>query len=402
MVPEGWEQVQLGDIANFINGRGFKPHEWGKEGLPIIRIQNLNGSEEFNYYSGDYNPKILVETGSLLFAWSGSRGTSFGPHIWKQRDGLLNYHTWLVKFDEQSIDKYFFYYNLLGITTKIESEAHGAAALVHTQKNRIVKFRTLLPPLPEQKKIARILSTWDKAIETVDKLIENSKQQKKALMQQLLTGKKRLPGFSGEWKEVRLGKVATINPKKSAKPEDGLVSFLPMEAVSETAQLLSLETKKYEEVSKGFSAFSDGDVLVAKITPCFENGKGAYVTNLTNGIGFGSTEFHVIRTEQELFSRFIYYITNSYEFRFRGEANMQGSAGQRRVPTDFLRAYPIALPPIDEQKAICSILDAVSLTIDKLSNKKEVLTHAKQALMQQLLTGKRRVTTSEQDFSKEV
>jgi type I restriction enzyme S subunit len=229
----------------------------------------------------------------------------------------------------------------------------------------------------------------------VDKLIENSKQQKKALMQQLLTGKKRLPGFSGEWKEVRLGKVATINPKKSAKPEDGLVSFLPMEAVSETAQLLSLETKKYEEVSKGFSAFSDGDVLVAKITPCFENGKGAYVTNLTNGIGFGSTEFHVIRTEQELSSRFIYYITNSYEFRFRGEANMQGSAGQRRVPTDFLRAYPIALPPIDEQKAICSILDAVSLTIDKLSNKKEVLTHAKQALMQQLLTGKRRVTVGE-------
>lgn len=94
VIPNDWMTSNLGDICILINGRGFKPYEWSREGLPIIRIQNLNGSDEFNYYEGHYNPKILIKHGQLLFAWSGSRGTSFGPHIWYGEDALLNYHTW--------------------------------------------------------------------------------------------------------------------------------------------------------------------------------------------------------------------------------------------------------------------------------------------------------------------
>jgi type I restriction enzyme S subunit len=90
VIPEDWEERSLGEVSNYINGRGFKPHEWSNQGYPIIRIQNLNGSTEFNYYNGNFNPKILVDTGDLLFAWSGSRGTSFGPHFWKLRTGVLN------------------------------------------------------------------------------------------------------------------------------------------------------------------------------------------------------------------------------------------------------------------------------------------------------------------------
>ena len=138
------------------------------------------------------------------------------------------------------------------------------------------------------------------------------------------------------WKHEKLGDIAVINPLRSEKPLDGKVSFIPMDAVSESAKILRLDTRDYSEVSKGFTSFKDDDVIVAKITPCFENGKGAYLKGLRNGIGFGSTEFHVIRAGSKADARFLFYLTNTSEFRVRGERNMQGSAGQKRVTTDYI------------------------------------------------------------------
>ncbi len=249
-----------------------------------------------------------------------------------------------------------------------------------------------IPPLSEQKKIARILSTWNRAIAVTEKLLNKSQQQKKSLMQQLLTGKKRILGFSGEWQELHLSDVCNINPKKFACPQDSKVSFIPMDAVSENAKLIRADVREYAEVNKGFTSFIDGDVLVAKITPCFENSKGAYIGGLINGVGFGSTEFHVLRAKQKNHSEFIYYLTNSYAFRAKGLANMQGSAGQKRVPTDYLRVYKTAVPPrIEEQKKISSVLSVADKEIETLQQKLNCLKQEKKALMQQLLTGKRRV-----------
>ena len=107
VIPEEWDAKQIRDVCTLVNGRGFNPHEWRTVGLPIVRIQNLNGSEDFNYYSGQYNPKILVEHGQLLFAWSGSRGTSFGPHVWSGGRALLNYHTWKVVVNESKANPDF-------------------------------------------------------------------------------------------------------------------------------------------------------------------------------------------------------------------------------------------------------------------------------------------------------
>jgi hypothetical protein len=107
MLPKDWALKKIQNVCRLINGRGFKPHEWQTSGLPIIRIQNLNGSEEFNYYSGQYDSKILVEHAQLLFAWSGSRGTSFGPHVWRGGKALLNYHTWKVVINESCVDPGF-------------------------------------------------------------------------------------------------------------------------------------------------------------------------------------------------------------------------------------------------------------------------------------------------------
>ncbi|EKA6050813.1 restriction endonuclease subunit S [Vibrio vulnificus] len=264
--------------------------------------------------------------------------------------------------------------------------------------SELKKIVVPIPSIKEQLKVGQILSTWDKAIATTEKLIDASKQQKKALMQQLLTGKKRLvdpetgKAFEGKWEEVKLGDVCIVNPKKASEPENGLVSFIPMDAVSEDAKLLRKEVKQYSEVFKGFTAFIDGDVLVAKITPCFENGKGAQVFGLENGVGFGSTEFHVLRAKKNISSEFIYFLTNTSGFRIRGEMNMQGSAGQKRVTTDYLKLYKMTIPKeLAEQQKIASVLTAVDKEIELLEAKLAHLKQEKKALMQQLLTGKCRV-----------
>jgi len=211
VIPEEWDAQILGSVCTLVNGRGFKPFEWKDRGLPIIRIQNLNGSDEFNYFDGHYDPKIYVEHNQLLFAWSGSRGTSFGPHVWKGGDALLNYHTWKMVVDKSKIGGDFFYHALKVLTSKIEDSAHGASALVHTQKGEMEKFHFPMPRnKEEQTAIADALSDVDELIGSLEKLIAKKCAIKTAAMQQLLTGKKRLPPFDQThtgYKKTELGEI---------------------------------------------------------------------------------------------------------------------------------------------------------------------------------------------------
>ena len=198
MVPEGWKKTPIGDLCEFMNGNGFKASEWSDKGLPIIRIQNLNGSKEFNYFAGKPKDSWIVLPGQLLFAWAGTRGVSFGPTIWKGPKGVLNQHIYKIHVNE-GVNPDWFYRVLRRTTDLIEKHAHGfKATLVHVKKSDITDQVVLIPKLKEQMKISEIISTWDKAIETTGKLIANSKAQKKALMQQLLTGKKRVFRSSGD------------------------------------------------------------------------------------------------------------------------------------------------------------------------------------------------------------
>lgn len=193
------------------------------------------------------------------------------------------------------------------------------------------------------------------------------------------------------WEVKKLNELCEINPKKPSKPSDELVSFISMSQVSEDGQIISTETKTYDEVSKGFTSFKDKDVLVAKITPCFENGKGALAHTLVNGIGFGSTEFHVLRAKENTDPKFIYYLTRTDAFRAKGTMNMQGSAGHRRVTTDFIQIYKINTPPLPEQQKIAKILSTWDKAISTTERLIDSSTQQKKALMQQLLTGKKRL-----------
>jgi len=151
------------------------------------------------------------------------------------------------------------------------------------------------------------------------------------------------------------------------------VSFLPMEAIGEQGQLDTSITRPIEEVESGYSQFSNGDVVIAKITPCFENGKGSLIRGMLGGIGYGTTELHVLTPGPEIDGRFLYYITVDPRFRRLGEANMTGAAGQQRVPEEFIRNYLVPVPPLNVQRAIADYLDRETARIDALIAAKERL-----------------------------
>lgn len=156
------------------------------------------------------------------------------------------------------------------------------------------------------------------------------------------------------WGEQRLGECCVINPKKnidSRLEEDLVISFIPMASVSENGEILKLENRFYKDVKNGFTYFCEGDVLFAKITPCMENGKGAVAVGLTNSIGFGSTEFHILRPIKEKSNSYWLYVLTSFDFfRKKAEENMTGSAGQKRVQASFLENIKISVPPITLQE----------------------------------------------------
>lgn len=161
------------------------------------------------------------------------------------------------------------------------------------------------------------------------------------------------------WPRVKLGDVATINPRLPRDAhESQLVTFVAMASASEDGYLLDSEARILSETKKGFTYFDRNDVLLAKITPCFENGKCLRPGQIPTEIGFGSTEFHVIRPASEkLDGLYLFYLVWSEQFRFWGEKSMSGAAGQRRVGSEFLREFEIPLPPLPEQKRIAAILD---------------------------------------------
>ena len=139
-----------------------------------------------------------------------------------------------------------------------------------------------------------------------------------------------------------------------------------MEAVGDDGSLNLEATRLVGDVASGYTYFEDGDVTIAKITPCFENGKGAVMRGLQGGIGFGTTELIVIRPNDTVHPDWLYCLTQSDAFRKRGEAMMYGAGGQKRVPDLYVRDLPIAWPPIGEQEAIANYLASETVRIDKL------------------------------------
>lgn len=185
-----------------------------------------------------------------------------------------------------------------------------------------------------------------------------------------------LADFPQHWQTKRIKHICLMNPSKAeirGTAADLPVSFLPMEKVSEQGGLDLELIRPIGTVWQGFTYFRDGDVLVAKITPCFENGKGALAQGLENGIGFGTTELHVLRPKPLIAPRFLELVTRQHAFRNLGRTSMSGVAGQQRVSEAFISNFVVGIPPLEEQRRIVSFLDREMAKIDTLIAKKERL-----------------------------
>ncbi|AZO65124.1 MULTISPECIES: restriction endonuclease subunit S [unclassified Mesorhizobium] len=190
---------------------------------------------------------------------------------------------------------------------------------------------------------------------------------------------------------ARLDDVCEINPRMPKSiSDDDIAAFLPMAAVSEDGLIDFEEKRPVREVKRGYTYFERGDVLVAKITPCFENGKAARTSELTRPFGFGSTEFHVLRAGKEVDPSYLFHLIWNSKFREVGANNMTGSAGQKRVPTDFLKRLEIPLPPLPEQRRIAAILDKADALRRKRKRAIELLDSLTQSIFKEMFGGQSR------------
>lgn len=184
------------------------------------------------------------------------------------------------------------------------------------------------------------------------------------------SGVESLSDVPAHWSVQRLRTVAKLNPSKTELRDwdrETLVSFLPMEAIGEDGSLDLSRERPISDMEGGYSYVRDGDVAVAKITPCFENGKGARMVGLRNGVGFGTTELIVVRPDEtRLIGAYLHYLFNSRGFREQGEAHMYGAGGQQRVPDAFIRNFVLPLPPVTEQNALVTFLDKETAKLDAL------------------------------------
>jgi type I restriction enzyme S subunit len=372
VIPEDWVTRRIATVCTLINGRGFKPFEWKKAGLPIIRIQNLNGADEFNYYQGNYDKKIEVDSGQLLFAWSGSRGTSFGPHVWSGTRGLLNYHTWKMQIHESVINPKFFFHALKKLTEFIEDRAHGAAALVHTQKWEMEGFQFPLPAtLTEQRSIAAALSDVDALLAKLDQLIAKKRDLKQAAMQQLLTGKKRLPEFSGAWEVKSFGEVLSrVNGKafqiQSSDYQDTGDHPVVDQGKEPVIGFSDRADKVFRCPSGGVIVFGDHTCIVKFVD--FDFVVGADGTQIMAGKNGQSARFHAYQLEYSGIP------TTGYNRHFK-----------------FVKEREFITPALPEQTAIAAILSDMDAEIAALETRLEKTRTLKQGMMQQLLTGRIRL-----------
>ncbi len=240
-----------------------------------------------------------------------------------------------------------------------------------------------LPPLWEQRRIAAVLRERDRSIDLTESLIAAKQRRKSALVGRVLFDTSAKRGFIRD--------IADVNPRNPRVTPDRLVSFVGMEDVSEAGALTRKSDRIRGDLGNGYTQFQDGDVLIAKITPCFENGKGALALHLTNRIGFGTTEFHVVRPHEAADADYIHQITLTSSFRLAGERQMTGSAGQRRVPLEFIEDFPIFIMDRKTRRTVGSLLAALDEELAGFVSQTVRLRQQRIGLLQRLLTGEWRL-----------
>ena len=328
-----------------------------------IHIGRINKSRDYLNNNGIQGMR-LFKKGTILFPKSGA-STFLNHRVIMDIDGFVSSHLATICAYETKIDNTFLFYYLMEINAKhlIQDSKYPSLNL-----NVIKDIEIPLPPLPEQRRIVAIL---DQAFEAIAKAKENTEknlQNARELFQSTLN--KVFSNPDSGWGEKKLKNICLIRPPKSEVRQklgdNDLVSFVPMEDLGICQKNFPISrSRPLKEVFGSYTYFAEEDVLLAKITPCFENGKLGIARNLTNNFGFGSSEYFVFRTNEYLFNEYLFYFLSREKFRIEGAQNMSGAVGHKRVAKDFIENYLISLPPLPEQRSIVFKLDNLTAEIQK-------------------------------------
>lgn len=397
--PQGWREVSILEVCtlNPSLSRDERPSD-----NPLVSFVPMSAVDErqgviasaeqrpFSDVQKDYTPfrngdvlfaKVTpcMENGKAAIAEGLSNGLGFGSTEFH----VLRPNTQLV------LPEYVFHFiRQPWFREQAAASFVGTGGLQRVPPGFFKRVKLPLPPLPEQQRIVELLReadlrpfqvAADKAEELRQALITAAlsrrltktwRAQNEMDLREAAQVRNELLGINTEnsvndWPTVLLLDVCQLNPKLSAakKPFSDLsVTFVPMAAVDERlAAITALEVRPYAKVQKGYTPFREGDVLFAKVTPCMENGKAAIARDLVNGLGFGSTEFHVLRPDTRLLlAEYLLHFIRQPRFREQAKAAFVGTGGLQRVPQDFFKRVKLPLPPLLEQKRIVESLQLVS------------------------------------------
>jgi len=384
MIPEGWNLCTLNEITKEKISYGIVqagPHIDG--GIPYIKSTNVRDeinihdlqctSEEIHY---KYR-RSAVHPEDIIFSLRGNIGKSA---IIPSDISEANLTQGTARISVNTLNNNLFIFYQLSTTpvlNRINSVSKGST-FKEISLTDLRKVNILVPPLPEQKKIAQILSTWDKAITITEQLIANSQQQKKALMQQLLTGQRRLAGFSGEWRNSQIkdcaicldNKRIPLNAGKRLEMQgiypywgaNGILDYIDNYIFDETIVLLAEDGGYFNEFS---------------IRP---------IANISYGKAWVNNHAHILTAKSNITNKWLYY-----SLVHKNILGFVNSGTRAKLNKKDMLLIPLLLPPIKEQQKITQILTSADQEISTLQQKLTFLKQEKKALMQQLLTGKRRV-----------
>ena len=388
IIPEDWEVKRLGEVCTFHNGRAYSQKELLSSGkYRVLRVGNFFTNSSWYWSDMELEDDKYANNGDLLYAWS----ASFGPRFWDGERVIYHYHIW--KIDSfNKISKDFLYSFLLYDATKLTNTLQGGT-MTHVTKENMEKRSIAVPPLPEQQRIVSVLSLWDAAIAKQTALIEQLTLRKRGLMQQLLTGKKRLIGFKEEWKRIKLGDIAERITRKNEEDNQNVVTisaqrgfvvqtdFFNKSIASETLDNYFLVHKDEFCYNK---SYSNGYPMGAiKRLKTFDK---AVVTTLYIGFALKNKtttniDFFEQYCESGILNKELVKVANEGG-RAHGLLNV--------TPTDFFNMH-MSIPSIDEQNAIASVLVNADKEIEIQKQKLAAMQEQKKGLMQVLLTGKKRI-----------
>ena len=407
MVPEEWKHRRLSEICTTVtSGSRDWAQYYADDGAKFIRMTNLRRESiwldlsdlkfvDIQSDSAD-GKRTSLRAGDILMSITAELGK-----IGWVNEGLgesyINQHTALIRLNKEKASTMFVAYLLSSqeMNAKINRlNDSGAKAGLNLPTIRAIPLS--LPPLPEQKKIAQILSTWDKAITTTEQLLANSQQQKKALMQQLLTGKKRLLGengvrFSGEWKFQSISQISKRVQRKSDGEDHPILTISSLSGFVRQDERYSRymageSVKNYILLEKGEFAYNKGNSKTYEFGCIFdlENYESGLVPHV----------YVCFKINQELSHRYFKYLFEADYLKPQLGALVNTGVRNNGLlnikPAEFMNTK-VPVPCFEEQERIADVLHASSETINKLQQKLDALKQEKKALMQQLLTGKRRV-----------